>query len=100
MPVRVSHHVAMANVAEHDPLVEHISRTCAVSGTEAIRIVEDVVSWFAEPPEDFVRRRHRELQQDGVANAVAFGLLADELEGRPVPAPRLSTRQIRRMIYS
>jgi hypothetical protein len=86
--------------AELDPLVEHVARTCSVSGTEALRIVSDVVSWFNETSQEFVRRRHRELHREGIANEVAFELLAQELEGRPVPAPRPSARQIRRMIYS
>jgi hypothetical protein len=86
--------------AELDPLVEHVARTCSVSGAEAVRVVADVVSWFSEEPEEFVRRRHRELQRDGVANPVAYELLAEELAGRPVRGPRLSARQIRRIIYS
>jgi hypothetical protein len=92
--------VVVEQTVELDPLVAHVARTCSVSSTEALRIIADVVSWFAETPEEFVRRRHRELQREGIANSAAFELLALELEGRPVPAPRPSTRQIRRMIYS
>jgi hypothetical protein len=46
-----------------------------------------------------VRRRHRELQAAGRTNAEIFGRIAAELAGRPVAAPALSERQLRRIVY-
>jgi len=46
-----------------------------------------------------VRRRHRELQATGLANLAIFDRIADELASRPVAAPPLSPRQIRRIVY-
>lgn len=82
-----------------DGLLEHLQRTTAIGPGEARRVVEDVVAWFAEDTEAFVRRRHRELRSQGTANLAAFGLIADELTTRRVAAPALSLRQIRRLIY-
>ncbi len=79
-------------------LLDHLERT-GVSRGQAARLVDEVLAYFAETPEEFVRRRHRELQADGVANAVGFAAIAGELSQRRVAGPKLSERQIRRVIY-
>jgi hypothetical protein len=80
-------------------LVEHLTRTTPLSGEAAARIVEEVVAYFSEPAEAFIRRRHRELQAARLANPETFRRIAAELAGRPVAAPEFSERQIRRVIY-
>jgi hypothetical protein len=80
-------------------LLEHLQRTTAIGPGEARRIVEDVLAWCSEDTEAFVRRRHRELRGQGVANPEAFERIARELPARRVAAPVLSIRQIRRVIY-
>jgi hypothetical protein len=90
----------MNAVAAEDlnPLLDHLVNAGLRRG-DAARIVSEVVSYFSETTESFVRRRHRELQRDGVANVESFRLVAAELACRRVAAPRLSERQIRRLIY-
>jgi hypothetical protein len=61
--------------------------------------VEEVVAYFREPVEAFVRRRHRELQAAGRANPEIFAAIARDVAERPVAAPPLTERQIRRVIY-
>jgi hypothetical protein len=85
--------------ADLDDLVMHLHRTADLDPGTARRVVEEVLAWHAEDLETFVRRRHRELQADGVANPDAFERLADELRRRRVRPPELSVRQIRRVIY-
>jgi hypothetical protein len=80
------------------PLLDHLERS-GVSRGQAARLVDDVLAYFSESTEEFVRRRHRELQRDGVANAAGFAVIADELARRRVAGPQLSERQIRRVIY-
>lgn len=82
-----------------DPLLDHLQRSSPLQRSEAERIVEEVLAWFSEDADAFVRRRHRELQRRGVPNAEAYAVIAEELAGRPVPGPRLSLRQVRRVIY-
>lgn len=84
---------------ELDGLLEHLQRTTAIGPGEARRVVDDVLAWCAEDTQAFVRRRHRELRAQGVANTGAFERIACELATRRVAAPRLSLRQIRRVIY-
>jgi hypothetical protein len=79
-------------------LLDHLEAT-GVSRGQATRLVDEVLAHFSETPEEFVRRRHRELQAAGVANAVSFAAIGAELAQRRVAGPRLSERQIRRMIY-
>jgi len=79
-------------------LLDHLEGS-GVSRGQAARLVDDVLAYFSETTEEFVRRRHRELQQDGIANAEGFVVIADELAQRRVAGPRLSERQIRRVIY-
>ena len=79
-------------------LLDHLEAT-GVSRGQAARLVDEVLAYFSETPEEFVRRRHRELQSEGVANSISFAAIATELAGRRVAGPKLSQRQIRRVIY-
>jgi hypothetical protein len=80
------------------PLIDHLMRS-GLSDGDARRIVSDVLAYFSEGTEEFVRRRHRELQRSGHPNAEIFAVISRELPTRRVAAPALSERQIRRVIY-
>ena len=80
-------------------LVAHLVRTTGLPAGVAARVIEEVVAFFGETTEAFVRRRHRELQAAGGTNAEIFGRIAAELAGRPVAPPTLSERQLRRIVY-
>ena len=62
-------------------------------------MVADVVAYYAEPVEDYVRRRHARLQVDGLKNSQIFARIAEELADRVVAPPVLSERQLRRIVY-
>jgi hypothetical protein len=80
-------------------LVAHLTRSTDLSEGEAERVVAEVLDWFAEPVADFVRRRHRELADRGLTNDRIFPVVGDELTGRLFPAPLLTARQLRRIVY-
>ena len=83
-----------------DPrLLRHVVATTGLGPAEAARVIDDVLAFHHETVEDFVRRRHSELQQRGVRNAAIFSTLREELAARPVAAPDLSERQLRRIVY-
>ncbi|HWJ67473.1 MAG TPA: hypothetical protein VNT31_12415 [Nocardioides sp.] len=83
-----------------DPrLVRHVEESSGLTPAEAVRLVEDVLSFHDEPVEQWVRRRHAELKTYGSRNAEIFARLRDELRGHLVAAPDLSERQLRRIIY-
>ncbi|MFR9673778.1 hypothetical protein [Streptomyces sp. TR06-5] len=83
----------------HEDLVDHLARTTALPRGEAARVVLDVLAYFDETTEEFVRRRHRELKARGLRNDAVFARIADELPHRAVAPPTLSHRQLRRIVY-
>ncbi|WP_431959752.1 hypothetical protein [Actinacidiphila sp. bgisy160] len=83
----------------HDDLVDHLMRTTPLQRGEAARVVLDVLAYFDETAEDFVRRRHRELQAMGLQNAEIFERITAELPRRAVTPPEYSLRQLRRIVY-
>lgn len=82
-----------------EDLVEQISRTTGLTPEDARRVVADVLAYFTETTEQYVRRRHRELQTYGARNDEIFERLGTELRHWPVRSPELSARQLRRIVY-
>jgi hypothetical protein len=86
--------------AVHDrDLIDRVASSAGLTPGEAARVVADVLAWYREPVEDFVRRRHAHYQLHGKRNPEIFPLIAGELADRLVAAPSLSERQLRRIIY-
>jgi hypothetical protein len=83
----------------HADLVAHLVRSTPLSEGEADRVVAEVLAWFGEPVPEFVRRRHRELAARGLTNDRIFAAVGAELAKRRFPAPPLTTRQLRRLVY-
>ncbi|MEU0117376.1 hypothetical protein ABZ137_27705 [Streptomyces bobili] len=83
----------------HDELVDHLTRSTPLNRGEALRVIQDVLAYFDETTEDFVRRRHRELQTQGLVNAEIFERIAADLKYRAVAPPEPTLRQLRRMVY-
>jgi hypothetical protein len=80
-------------------LVGRIAASTGLSAGEAARVAADVLAWYREPVDVYVRRRHARLQAYGKKNEEIFALIAAELAGRLVAAPDLTRRQLRRIIY-
>ena len=80
-------------------LVNRVASSTGLSPGEAARVITDVVAYFSEPVEDFVRRRHAQLQTYGMHNPEIFHQISSELARRVVAAPPLTDRQLRRIIY-
>ncbi len=84
--------------AERD-LVSRVALTTGLSPGEAARVIGDVVAYFSETTEDFVRRRHGRLQAAGWHNPEIFNQIRAELGTRLVAPPELTERQLRRIVY-
>jgi exonuclease VII large subunit len=80
-------------------IVDRVASSTGLTPAEAARVVDDVVAWYREPVEHYIRRRHAHHRLFGKRNPEIFALIADELSGRLVAAPSLSQRQLRRIIY-
>ncbi|MET7363814.1 hypothetical protein ABZS76_35960 [Streptomyces sp. NPDC005562] len=83
----------------HDDLVDHLTRSTPLQRGEALRVIQDVLAYFDETTEQFVRRRHRELQGQGLLNAAIFEKISADLAYRAVAPPELTLRQLRRIVY-
>ena len=80
-------------------LVRHVAATTGLPDQIAERVVADVMAYFAETVEDYVRRRHQELKRRERRNDDIWPTIAEELRDRPVAAAELSERQLRRIVY-
>lgn len=80
-------------------LLSRVTASTGLSPADAARVIDDVIVYFAEPVEGFVRRRHADLRTFGMRNPEIFAQLTAELATRVVAAPALSERQLRRIVY-
>ena len=86
-----------------DPFPQDLARYLAASTglpqATALRVIADVATYFNETIDEFVRRRHAELQRRQRKNDEIWPLIAAELEQRRFAPPELSQRQLRRIVY-
>ena len=81
-------------------LINHLCHGSGLTPPEARKIVDEVIAFFSEAPEDYVRRRHLEIKQElGLSNPQIFQRIEAELAQLVFAAPALTQRQIRRIIY-
>jgi hypothetical protein len=62
-------------------------------------LLEELWAFTDETEEEFVRRRHGELQREGLRNDAIYRRLASETAASRFRGPELSLRQVRRIIY-
>jgi hypothetical protein len=89
----------MSDLPGFEALIDRLTRTGRLSSPEAAHLIEEVLAFMDDSAEQFVRRRHRELQREGFSNPDIYRQVAAEATQRRFRAPVLSTRQIRRLIY-
>ncbi len=80
-------------------LAGYLAASTGLPQPTAARVVADIATYFNETVEEFVRRRHAELQQRQRKNDEIWPVIAAELEQRRFAAPGLSQRQLRRIVY-
>jgi hypothetical protein len=80
-------------------LARHLAASTGLPQSTAMRVIADVTTYFSETTEEFVRRRHAELQQGQRTNDEIWPVIAAELSQRRFAAPGLSERQLRRLVY-
>jgi len=80
-------------------LIQHLCNMSSLTPEQASHFAAEVMHYYSSSPTDFVITRHRELQQAGLANTEIYTLIEQELRLRLYPAPEMSVRQIRRLIY-
>ena len=82
-----------------DDLINHLSRTTRLDREEARRVIREMTAYFDESLDQFVVRRHREMQADRLTNPIIFERLSEEIDARRFRVETITQRQLRRMIY-
>ena len=80
-------------------LIDHLCRNSQLNAREAEHLVAEVVAYYSQTADEFLRARHQELQSQGFGNTAIFSMLQLELNVRRFGAKPMTTRQIRRAIY-
>jgi hypothetical protein len=80
-------------------LVRRVAASTGLPEATAMRVVADVIAYFGETVEEYVRRRHGELRDRQRKNEEIWPQIAAELGGRIFGVPELSERQLRRIVY-
>lgn len=73
---------------EQEDLVDHLVRVSALPAPTASRLVAEVVHYFSESVEGFVRHRHRELQGLGLTKPRPSGNLRPSCPSDASALPR------------
>jgi len=80
-------------------LIDHLCRSSQLTAQQAEHLVNEVLAFYAETPQAFLRQRHQELQSYGRSNSDIFAALQHELLTRRFSCKPMTARQIRRAIY-
>jgi hypothetical protein len=78
---------------------QRLQSVLGLSRAQAARVVDEVLDSLGLEVDEYIGRRHGELQRSGVSNGEIFERIAQELRTLRFKAPQLSARQIRRRIY-
>jgi len=91
--------VSVSDLVDLNDLVTYLTRTSRLSTDQVSRLVDEVVAFLDETAEEFICRRHRELQREGHRNRKIFSRICEEATRRRFRAQTYTERQIRRIVY-
>lgn len=80
-------------------LARYVAASTGLDEAIATRVVSDVMAYFGQTVEDFVRLRHAELKDLNKRNDDIWPTLAAEVSDRRFRVDGLTERQLRRIVY-
>lgn len=80
-------------------LKSHIVDNYGITPESFERLFEEFAAYFDVTVEEFVRRRHLEMQKAGARNESIYAALMEEAREMRFAVRGLSERQVRRLIY-
>ncbi|WP_028974343.1 hypothetical protein [Spirochaeta cellobiosiphila] len=83
----------------HEEYLTYLLESYPLDKTQMKNLIGDILEYFSENQEEYIQRRHYELQKDGLKNNEIYDLIHKEIEQRLFLGNPLTTRQIRRIIY-
>jgi len=72
-------------------LIDHLCRSSQLTASEAEHLVNEVLNYFSQTVEEYLRSRHQELQSQGIGNSQIFVLLQRELNNKRFCAKRIGS---------
>ncbi|HEY6078050.1 MAG TPA: hypothetical protein VIW29_04570 [Polyangiaceae bacterium] len=78
---------------------QRLQSVLGLTSSQASRAVDEVLDSLGLEVDEYIARRHAELQAQGEYNSEIFERVALERRALRFRAPELSARQIRRRIY-
>jgi len=85
-------------VAE-EQLLRHLETVTGLERPLLRKILSEIHAWYGADLAGWLRRRHAELQRQGMRNREIYPRLQQELRATLVRPTELSERQIRRLLY-
>ena len=80
--------------------VAFLSRSYGLSADVCRRLILEFLAEYEQTLDEFVQRRHVELKSaEGLKNEESYRRIGEEVQQRRFSPPKLSERQIRRIIY-
>jgi hypothetical protein len=89
----------MSDLPGFEELVDRLTRSSRLNAAQAAHLIGEVLAFLDDSVEQFVRRRHAQLQREGLSNPTIYSQVVHEVALRRFRAPALSARQIRRLVY-
>jgi len=80
-------------------LKERLFHIIPIENIDYNKLYEEILSFFSETEENYLIRRHKELQNDGYKNNEIYPMLSEEITQRLFKGNKLTDRQIKRIIY-
>ena len=80
-------------------LLQHLHGLTGLEVSMLGKILDEIRAWYGDDLVAWTRRRHAELQKQGMRNDEIYALLRHELHLALFSGGDRSTRQVRRMIY-
>lgn len=89
----------MNEVLLKEDFIQYLLSTYSMDKKELYRLLDDLLNAYSESVDSYIQNRHLELQKNGIKNAEIFEMIQEEITLRRFPGPKLTVRQIRRVIY-
>jgi len=80
-------------------LIQHLCNRTSLSAQDAEHLIREILHYYDDTADEFIVRRHRDLQLEGLPNAAIYACIKHELSARRFRVSTLTLRQIRRVIY-
>ncbi len=89
----------MKKIISKSDFKEHLASAHRIPERDFDRIMEEVNSYYDISVNEYIQTRHQQLKSDGSKNEEIYQQILREIEERRFTAPRLTVRQVRRIIY-